>query len=160
MAPFHQLAATSLGGQLISMKDYADKVVLVVNTASHCGFTPQYNGLESLYKKYAPQGFVVLGFPCNQFGKQEPGSAEEIAQTCFINYEVSFPIFEKVDVNGSSAHPIFRYLKNKLPGLMGGRIKWNFTKFLIGRDGKPLKRFAPFTTPEKMEAIILSALQI
>lgn len=160
MAPFHQLAATSLGGQLISMKDYADKVVLVVNTASHCGFTPQYNGLESLYKKYAPQGFVVLGFPCNQFGKQEPGSAEEIAQTCFINYEVSFPIFEKVDVNGSSAHPIFRYLKNELPGLMGGRIKWNFTKFLIGRDGKPLKRFAPFTTPEKMEAIILSTLQI
>ncbi|MBG5892871.1 glutathione peroxidase [Providencia hangzhouensis] len=160
MAPFHQLAATSLGGQLISMKDYADKVILVVNTASHCGFTPQYNGLESLYKKYAPQGFVVLGFPCNQFGKQEPGSAEEIAQTCFINYEVSFPIFEKVDVNGSSAHPIFRYLKNELPGLMGGRIKWNFTKFLIGRDGKPLKRFAPFTTPEKMEAIILSALQI
>lgn len=160
MALFHQLAATSLGGQLISMKDYADKVVLVVNTASHCGFTPQYNGLESLYKKYAPQGFVVLGFPCNQFGKQEPGSAEEIAQTCFINYEVSFPIFEKVDVNGSSAHPIFRYLKSELPGLMGGRIKWNFTKFLIGRDGKPLKRFAPFTTPEKMEAIILSALQI
>ncbi|EPG7576881.1 glutathione peroxidase [Providencia huaxiensis] len=160
MAPFHQLAATSLGGQLISMKDYADKVVLVVNTASHCGFTPQYNGLESLYKKYAPQGFVVLGFPCNQFGKQEPGSAEEIAQTCFINYEVSFPMFEKVDVNGSSAHPIFRYLKNELPGLMGGRIKWNFTKFLIGRDGKPLKRFAPFTTPEKMETIILSALQI
>lgn len=160
MAPFHQLAATSLGGQLISMKDYADKVILVVNTASHCGFTPQYNGLESLYKKYAPQGFVVLGFPCNQFGKQEPGSAEEIAQTCFINYEVSFPIFEKVDVNGSSAHPIFRYLKNELPGLMGERIKWNFTKFLVGRDGKPLKRFAPFTTPEKMEAIILSALQI
>ncbi|ENU1225612.1 MULTISPECIES: glutathione peroxidase [Providencia] len=160
MAPFHQLAATSLGGQLISMKDYADKVVLVVNTASHCGFTPQYNGLESLYKKYAPQGFVVLGFPCNQFGKQEPGGAEEIAQTCFINYGVSFPMFEKVDVNGSSAHPIFRYLKNELPGLMGGRIKWNFTKFLIGRDGKPLKRFAPFTTPEKMEATILSALKI
>ncbi|WP_272680080.1 glutathione peroxidase [Providencia sp. PROV032] len=160
MAPFHQLAATSLGGQLISMKDYADKVVLVVNTASHCGFTPQYNGLESLYKKYAPQGFVVLGFPCNQFGKQEPGSAEEIAQTCFINYGVSFPMFDKIEVNGSSAHPIFRYLKNELPGLMGGRIKWNFTKFLIGRDGKPLKRFAPFTTPEKMETIILSALQI
>lgn len=160
MAPFHQLAATSLGGQLISMKDYADKVVLVVNTASHCGFTPQYNGLESLYKKYAPQGFVVLGFPCNQFGKQEPGSAEEIARTCFINYGVSFPMFDKIEVNGSSAHPIFRYLKNELPGLMGGRIKWNFTKFLIGRDGKPLKRFAPFTTPEKMETIILSALQI
>ncbi|MBC8655143.1 glutathione peroxidase, partial [Providencia vermicola] len=147
-------------GQLISMTDYAGKVVLVVNTASHCGFTPQYNGLEALYKKFAPQGFVVLGFPCNQFGKQEPGSAEEIAQTCFINYGVSFPIFEKVDVNGSSAHSIFRYLKNELPGLMGSRIKWNFTKFLIGRDGKPLKRFAPFTTPEKMEATIISSLKI
>ncbi|CAK7075684.1 glutathione peroxidase [Providencia rettgeri] len=160
MNTFHQLTATSLNGQLISMTDYAGKVVLVVNTASHCGFTPQYNGLEALYKKFAPQGFVVLGFPCNQFGKQEPGSAEEIAQTCFINYGVSFPIFEKVDVNGSSAHSIFRYLKNELPGLMGSRIKWNFTKFLIGRDGKPLKRFAPFTTPEKMEATIISSLKI
>ncbi|EJD6411184.1 glutathione peroxidase [Providencia sp. CRE-3FA-0001] len=160
MNTFHQLTATSLNGQLISMTDYAGKVVLVVNTASHCGFTPQYNGLEALYKKFAPQGFAVLGFPCNQFGKQEPGSAEEIAQTCFINYGVSFPIFEKVDVNGSSAHSIFRYLKNELPGLMGSRIKWNFTKFLIGRDGKPLKRFAPFTTPEKMEATIISSLKI
>ncbi|ELU1436493.1 glutathione peroxidase [Providencia alcalifaciens] len=160
MNTFHQLTATSLNGQLISMTDYAGKVVLVVNTASHCGFTPQYNGLEALYKKFAPQGFVVLGFPCNQFGKQEPGSAEEIAQTCFINYGVSFPIFEKVDVNGSSAHSIFRYLKNELPGLMGSRIKWNFTKFLIGRDGKPLKRFAPFTTAEKMEATIISSLKI
>lgn len=160
MTPFHQLTATSLDGQLISMADYADKVVLVINTASHCGFTPQYNGLETLYKKYAPQGFVVLGFPCNQFGKQEPGGAEEIAQTCFINYGVSFPMFEKVEVNGNSAHPIFRYLKSELPGLLGGRIKWNFTKFLIGRDGKPLKRFAPFTCPDKMEATILSALKL
>lgn len=160
MTPFHQLTATSLDGQLISMADYAGKVVLVVNTASHCGFTPQYNGLETLYKKYAPQGFVVLGFPCNQFGKQEPGGAEEIAQTCFINYGVSFPMFEKVEVNGNSAHPIFRYLKSELPGLLGGRIKWNFTKFLIGRDGKPLKRFAPFTSPEKMETTILSALKL
>ncbi|MEQ5135965.1 MULTISPECIES: glutathione peroxidase [Providencia] len=160
MTPFYQLTATSLGGQHISMADYAGKVVLVVNTASHCGFTPQYEGLEALYKKYSDQGLVVLGFPCNQFGKQEPGGAEEIEQTCYINYGVSFPMFEKIDVNGSAAHPVFRYLKSELPGLLGGRIMWNFTKFLIGRDGKPLKRFAPFTTPEKMEAAIVAALGI
>jgi glutathione peroxidase len=160
MITFHQLTATSLDGQLISMADYAGKLVLVVNTASHCGFTPQYAGLEALYKKYAAQGLVVLGFPCNQFGKQEPGGADEIAQTCHINYGVSFPIFEKVEVNGAATHPVFRYLKNELPGVLGGRIKWNFTKFLIGRDGKPLKRFAPFTTPEKMETVILAALEI
>lgn len=160
MTPFHQLTATSLAGKPISMADYGGKVVLVVNTASHCGFTPQYGGLESLYKKYAAKGLVVLGFPCNQFGKQEPGDADEIAQTCYINYGVSFPMFEKVDVNGTATHPVFRYLKNALPGMLGGRIKWNFTKFLIGRDGKPLKRFAPFTTPEKMEAAILAALEI
>ena len=159
MTTFYQLSATSLGGQLISMADYAGKVVLVVNTASHCGFTPQYGGLEALYKKYAAQGLVVLGFPCNQFGKQEPGGAEEIAQTCQINYGVSFPMFEKIEVNGSAAHPVFRYLKHELPGVLGGRIKWNFTKFLIGRDGKPLKRFAPFTTPQKMETAILAALK-
>lgn len=158
MTLFYQLSATSLRGHPIAMDDYAGKVVLVVNTASHCGFTPQYAGLESLYKKYSPQGLVVLGFPCNQFGKQEPGSADDIAQTCHINYGVSFPMFEKIDVNGSSAHPVFRYLKNELPGVLGGRIKWNFTKFLIGRDGKPLKRFAPFTTPEKIEAAIVAAL--
>ncbi len=158
MSPFYQLTATSLNDQLIPMTDYADKVVLVVNTASHCGFTPQYAGLESLYKKYASQGLVVLGFPCNQFGKQEPGGAEEIAQTCHINYGVSFPMFGKVEVNGTSTHPIFRYLKDELPGVLGGRIKWNFTKFLIGRDGKPIKRFAPTTTPEKTESAILAAL--
>lgn len=159
MTTFHQFTATSLGGHIVSMVDYAGKVVLVVNTASHCGFTPQYGGLEALYKKYAAQGLVVLGFPCNQFGKQEPGGADEIARTCHINYGVSFPMFEKVEVNGTSAHPVFRYLKNELPGLLGGRIKWNFTKFLIGRDGEPLKRFAPITTPEKMEAAILAALE-
>jgi glutathione peroxidase len=158
MPPFHQFTATTLNGELISMADYAGKVVLVVNTASHCGFTPQYAGLETLYKKYAAQGLMVLGFPCNQFGKQEPGGADEIAQTCQINYGVTFPIFEKVEVNGSAAHPVFCYLKNELPGVLGGRIKWNFTKFLIGRGGKPLKRFAPTTTPEKMEAAILAAL--
>ena len=160
MTTFHQLNATSLQGQRISMADYAGKLVLVVNTASHCGFTPQYAGLEMLYKKYADQGLVVLGFPCNQFGKQEPGGAEEITQTCRINYGVSFPMFEKVEVNGDAAHPVFRYLKEALPGLLGGRIKWNFTKFLIGRDGKPLKRFAPISTPEKMEAAIVAALKI
>ena len=159
MTTFHQLTATSLGGLPISMADYTGKLVLVVNTASHCGFTPQYAGLEVLYKKYAAQGLVVLGFPCNQFGKQEPGGADEIAQTCHINYGVSCPMFEKVEVNGSAAHPVFRYLKEQLPGVLGGRIKWNFTKFLIGRDGIPLKRFAPYATPEKMEADILAALE-
>ena len=159
MTPFHQLTATSLRGELIPMADYAGKLVLVVNTASHCGFTPQYAGLEALYKKYAAQGLVVLGFPCNQFGKQEPGGTDEIAQTCHINYGVSFPVFEKVEVNGAATHPLFHYLKEELPGVLGGRIKWNFTKFLIGRDGKPLKRFAPITTPEKMEATIVAALK-
>ncbi|MGM8752709.1 glutathione peroxidase [Enterobacter chuandaensis] len=158
MTHFHQLTAARLDGQLISMADYAGKVVLVVNTASHCGFTPQYAGLEALYKKYAERGLVVLGFPCNQFGKQEPGGTDEISKTCYINYGVRFPMFEKVEVNGNAAHPLFRYLKNELPGVLGGRIKWNFTKFLIGRDGKPLKRFAPMTTPEKMEGAIVAAL--
>ncbi|HHZ8493187.1 TPA: glutathione peroxidase [Enterobacter mori] len=159
MTHFHQLTATRLDGHLVSMADYAGKVVLVVNTASQCGFTPQYAGLEALYKKYAEQGLVVLGFPCNQFGKQEPGGADEISKTCHINYGVSFPMFEKVEVNGSAAHPLFRYLTNELPGVLGGRIKWNFTKFLIGRNGEPLKRFAPMTKPEKMEAAILAALE-
>ncbi len=159
MTTFHQLTATRLDGQPIAMADYAGKLVLVVNTASQCGFTPQYAGLEVLYKKYAALGLVVLGFPCNQFGKQEPGGPDDIARTCHINYGVSFPMFEKVEVNGSAAHPVFRYLKQELPGVLGGRIKWNFTKFLVGRDGKPLKRFAPFTTPEKMEATILAALK-
>ena len=160
MTPFYELTATSLRGQPIAMADYAGKLVLVVNTASHCGFTPQYAGLETLYKKYAARGLVVLGFPCNQFGKQEPGGADEIARTCHINYGVSFPMFEKVEVNGAAAHPVFLFLKDELPGVLGGRIKWNFTKFLIGRDGKPLRRFAPFVTPEKMETIIRAALEI
>lgn len=160
MNPFYQLTATGLTGQRITLSDYAGKLVLVVNTASQCGFTPQYAGLEALYKKYAAQGLVVLGFPCNQFGKQEPGDADDISRTCHINYGVSFPMFAKVEVNGTAAHPVFRYLKSELPGVLGGRIKWNFTKFLIGRDGKPLKRFAPFTTPEKMEAAIVAALKI
>ncbi len=158
MTRFYEFTATRLDGRPISMADYAGKVVLVVNTASQCGFTPQYAGLEALYKKYADQGLVVLGFPCNQFGKQEPGGADDISTTCYINYGVSFPMFEKVEVNGAAAHAIFRFLKDELPGVLGGRIKWNFTKFLIGRDGKPLKRFAPMTTPEKMEGAIVAAL--
>lgn len=158
MPAFYQLTATSLRGEVLSMADYAGKVVLVVNTASRCGFTPQYAGLEALYKKYAARGLVVLAFPCNQFGRQEPGGAEDIARTCQINYGVSFPVFEKIEVNGPKAHPLFRYLKQQLPGLLGSSVKWNFTKFLIGRSGKPIKRFAPFTTPEKIEAAIISAL--
>ena len=155
MTTFYQLTATSLHGQPISMADYAGKLVLVVNTASQ-----QYAGLEALYAKYAAHGLIVLGFPCNQFGKQEPGGVDDIEQTCRLNYGVSFPMFEKVEVNGAGAHPLFRYLKDELPGVLGGRIKWNFTKFLIGRDGTPLTRFAPFTTPEKMETAILAALKI
>ncbi|WP_222887757.1 glutathione peroxidase [Enterobacter sp. C2] len=160
MAPFYQLTANSLHGQPVSMADFAGKLVLVVNTASHCGFTPQYAGLEALYKKYAAQGLVVLGFPCNQFGAQEPGGVDDIAQTCHVNYGVSFPMFEKVEVNGGATHAVFHYLKEELPGVLVGRIKWNFTKFLIGRDGKPLKRFAPFTTPEKLESVIVAALAV
>ena len=160
MTTFHQLTATSLGGQPVPMADYAGKVVLVVNTASHCGFTPQYAGLETLYQKYAAQGLVVLGFPCNQFGKQEPGSADDIAQTCHINYGVSFPMFEKIEANGAAAHPLFRYLKKTLPGVLGERIKWNFTKFLVGRDGQVIKRYAPTDTPAGLKDDIVRALAV
>jgi len=158
MTPFYQLAAVTLDGRHITMNEYAGKVVLVVNTASRCGFTSQYAGLETLYQQYVDQGLVVLGFPCNQFGKQEPGDAKEIAQFCHANYGVSFPMFGKVMVNGTEAHPLFKYLKKELPGVLGGRIAWNFTKFLLGRDGEPLKRFAPVTRPEKMDAAIRAAL--
>ena len=158
MNAFHQLSATSLRGQTIAMSDYANRVVLVVNTASQCGFTPQYAGLEALYQKYRERGFVVLGFPCNQFGQQEPGSADDIAATCQVNYGVSFPVFAKSDVNGPNAHPLFKLLTAAKPGLFGPTIRWNFTKFLIGRDGKVLRRFAPFTKPEKIEAFVRAAL--
>ena len=150
---------TTIDGEKTTLAPWAGKVLLIVNVASKCGLTPQYEQLEALQKDLESEGFSVLGFPCNQFGKQEPGGADEIAKTCYINYGVSFPMFEKVEVNGSAAHPLFRYLKNELPGVLGGRIKWNFTKFLIGRNGEPLKRFAPMTKPEKMEAAILAALE-
>ena len=140
------------------MSRYAGQVVLVVNTASQCGFTPQYAGLETLYRKYAGHGFVILGFPCNQFGRQEPGDAENIAATCEVNYGVTFPIFEKSDVNGPNAHPLFNWLTESLPGFPGRRVKWNFTKFMIGRNGTPLSRYAPITPPEKLEADIRAAL--
>ena len=158
MKAFHQLSATSLRGQDIRMSDFEGQVVLVVNTASQCGFTPQYAGLEALYRKYKDQRFVVLGFPCNQFGQQEPGSADEIAATCQINYGVTFPVFAKTNVNGPEAHPVFQLLTAAKPGFFGPRIRWNFTKFLIGRDGKALRRFAPFTPPEKIEPFIRAAL--
>jgi glutathione peroxidase len=147
---FYTLSATSLQGKEVTMEQYKGKVVLVVNTASKCGFTPQYEGLEELYRKYKDRGLVVLGFPCNQFGNQEPGGRKEIEEGCLINYGVSFPMFEKVDVNGDQAHPLFRYLKSQLGGLLGSRIKWNFTKFLIDANGKPYKRYAPITKPEKL----------
>ena len=148
---FYQLKAESLKGKEISMEDYKGKVVLVVNTASKCGLTPQYEGLEDLYKKYSDKGFVVLGFPCNQFANQEPGDAKSISDGCLINYGVTFPMFSKVDVNGDTAHPIFKYLKNELSGAFGSKIKWNFTKFLIDAEGNPVKRFSPTTKPAKLE---------
>jgi len=148
---FYHFTARSLQGTEIGMDTYAGKVVLVVNTASQCGLTPQYEGLESLYRKYFEKGLVILGFPCNQFGNQEPGTEKEIAEGCLINYGVSFPMFSKIDVNGEDAHPVYKYLKDKLPGSLGNKIKWNFTKFLINRDGIPVKRFASTTIPEKLE---------
>ncbi|HPN39522.1 MAG TPA: glutathione peroxidase [Melioribacteraceae bacterium] len=151
MKNFFDLKATTLGGKEVSMEEYRGKTILVVNTASKCGLTPQYEGLEELYKKYKSVGFVVLGFPCNQFGNQEPGSEKEIGENCLINYGVTFPMFGKVEVNGKNAHPIFTLLKNELPGIFGNNIKWNFTKFMIDKNGNPVKRFSPFTKPKKIE---------
>lgn len=147
---FYQFTARTLQGKDISMDTYKGKVVLVVNTASKCGFTPQYEGLESLYKKYKDRGLVILGFPCNQFGNQEPGTDKEIAEGCLINYGVSFPMFSKIEVNGTNTHPIYKYLKDKLPGILSKRITWNFTKFFIDRYGLPVKRFSSSTVPEKL----------
>lgn len=155
---FYNFDAKSLQGKEISMDNYKGKVVLVVNTASKCGFTPQYAGLEELNKKYRTEGLEILGFPCNQFGNQEPGDAKEIEEGCLINYGVSFQMFDKTDVNGDNAHPLFNFLKEELPGTFGKKIKWNFTKFLIGPDGKPVKRYAPTTPPEKIEKDILKLL--
>ena len=151
---FYQFSAKSLQGKEISMAEYKGKVILVVNTASKCGLTPQYEGLETLFEKYKGKGLVILGFPCNQFGNQEPGTEKEISEGCLVNYGVSFPMFSKIEVNGENAHPIYKYLKGKLHGFFGKNIKWNFAKFLIGRDGIPVKRFSPTTVPQKLETDI------
>lgn len=158
MSPFHQLRATTLHGQDFDFSELAGRLVLVVNTASRCGFTPQYAGLEQLYQRYRERDFTILAFPCNQFGQQEPGGEADIARTCEIDYGVSFPVFAKVEVNGPGAHPVFRQLTAALPGLVGPRIWWNFTKFLIAPDGTPLRRFAPITKPEKIAPAIAAAL--
>lgn len=153
-----ELEAKKLNGETISLKEFEGKTIVVVNTASKCGLTPQYEGLENLYKKYKDKGLVILGFPCNQFGQQEKGSADEISEFCEINYGVSFPMFDKVEVNGPNAHPVFKHLKSKLGGIFGSNIKWNFTKFVIDKNGKPVKRFAPTTKPEKMESYLQKIL--
>jgi glutathione peroxidase len=143
------------GGGSESLSAYQGKVLLIVNVASKCGFTPQYAGLEALYRKYKDRGFEVLGFPCNQFGQQEPGNAEEIASFCSLNYDVTFPVFAKIDVNGDEADPLYDYIKKEAPGLMGlTSIKWNFTKFLVDRNGKVAHRYAPTTKPEDIESDI------
>ena len=152
-------AATTLDGHPATLGDYRGKVLLVVNVASACGFTPQYTGLEALYRKFRDQGFEILAFPCNQFGKQEPGTADDIRAFCSTTYDVSFPIFAKTDVNGPAAHPLYQFLTREKPGVLGtGGIKWNFTKFLVGRDGAVLRRYAPMTAPEKIEQDIVAAL--
>ncbi len=154
----YDFRAKSLQGQEINIEAYKGKVILIVNTASKCGLTPQYEGLEKLYQDYKDQGLVILGFPCNQFAGQEPDSEDKIAGGCLINYGVSFPMFAKINVNGKDAHPLFKYLKSELKGTFCNAVKWNFTKFLIGRDGKPYKRFSPITKPEKMRQDIESLL--
>lgn len=157
---FYKLSAKALSGETVNFSDFAGQTVLVVNTASKCGFTPQYNDLEELNRKYKDKGLVILGFPCNQFGNQEPGGPKDIESTCRINYGVTFRIFEKCDVKGPAAHPVFRFLSDSLPGIFGTKsVKWNFTKFLISPDGSPVRRFAPLTNPAKIEKHILSLLK-
>jgi glutathione peroxidase len=150
--------ATSLEGEHVDLSKYDGQVVLVVNTASQCGFTPQYKGLQKLYDDYADQGFTVLGFPCDQFGHQEPGTEEEIGAFCEKNFGVTFPLFSKVDVNGAGAHPVYQWLRAQKGGLLGSKVKWNFTKFLVGKDGQVIDRYAPTTAPEKLGKDIEKAL--
>ena len=151
MASIYDFSVDDIHGKPVKLDDYRDRVLLIVNTASKCGFTPQYKGLEALYKKFHGKGLDVLGFPCNQFGAQEPGSEDEIAQFCEVNYGVTFPLFAKVDVNGAKAAPVYKYLKAEKPGLLGSEaIKWNFTKFLVDRDGNVVKRYAPTAEPESL----------
>ncbi|MGB1297369.1 MAG: glutathione peroxidase [Psychrobium sp.] len=151
----HEFSVNTISGEQVSLSQYEGQVVLVVNTASQCGFTKQYAGLENLYKAHKDQGLAVLGFPCNQFGEQEKGDSDEISQFCELNFGVTFPLFEKIEVNGDNAAPLYNYLKSNARGILGSkRIKWNFTKFLVGKDGKVLKRYAPTTKPEAIAADI------
>jgi glutathione peroxidase len=159
MASIYDFEAQQIGGQAVSLAQFRGKPMLIVNTASACGFTPQFAGLEELHKHYADRGLVVLGFPCNQFGSQDPGSNEEIASFCQVNYGVSFPMMAKIDVNGAQAHPLYRWITAEAPGLLGSKaIKWNFTKFLVGKDGSVLKRYAPQDAPEKLAKDVEAAL--
>ena len=150
MTTLHDFTATSIAGDDVDLADYRGKAVLVVNTASKCGFTPQYEGLEALHRLFGDDGLVVLGFPCDQFGHQEPGDEAQIADFCQLNYGVSFPMFAKVDVNGKDAHPLFAWLRKERGGIAGDRIKWNFTKFLVAPDGTVVDRYAPSTKPQKL----------
>lgn len=155
MTDLTQIPVTKADGSSANLSDHEGKVMLIVNVASKCGFTPQYEGLEALQRKFAGKGFSVLGFPCNQFGAQEPGDAEEIASFCKLNYDVSFPLYGKIDVNGENAAPIYRHLKDEAPGLMGSKsIKWNFTKFLVDRSGKVVKRYPPQAKPDDLASDI------
>ena len=159
MATIYDFEAQQIGGQLVPLAQFRGKPLLIVNTASACGFTPQFAGLEQLHKTYGDRGLVVLGFPCNQFGSQDPGSNEEIASFCQVNYGVSFPMMAKVDVNGAQAHPLYRWLTAEAPGLLGSKaIKWNFTKFLVGKDGQVIRRYAPQDAPAKLARDIEAAL--
>ncbi|HET7135811.1 MAG TPA: glutathione peroxidase [Casimicrobiaceae bacterium] len=159
MASIYDFAVNDIGGNPVALDRYKGKVLLVVNTASECGFTPQYKGLEALYRKYRDRGLEILGFPCNQFGGQEPGSEAQIAQFCTSKYDVTFPMFAKIDVNGDKAAPLYRHLKHAKPGVLGTEaIKWNFTKFLVDRDGQVVARYAPNDTPESFDADVAKAL--
>jgi glutathione peroxidase len=158
-AKFYGFKAKNLQGVEINMSSFKGKTILVVNTASKCGLTPQFEGLEKLYEKYRERNFVILGFPCNQFANQEPGDEKSIAEGCLLNYGVTFPMFSKIDVNGKNAHEIYKYLKKELGGLFSSRIKWNFTKFLIDKNGKPLKRFSPVTKPEEIDKYLEKILK-
>ena len=158
MASIYDFRAKSLAGEDVLLKQFKGQVLLIVNTASACGFTPQYKGLEALQKAYGSRGFSVLGFPCNQFGRQEPGDAAQIQQFCASNYAVSFPLFDKIDVNGGDAHPLYQYLRSEKSGLLGSSIKWNFTKFLVDRAGRVVARHAPTATPESLRKEIEALL--
>ena len=158
MSGVYDFTATALSGDEVPLRRFEGRVLLIVNTASACGFTPQYKGLQELHQALSPRGFAVLGFPCNQFGAQEPGDAEEIAEFCSSNYAITFPMFAKIDVNGASAHPLYNYLKSAKSGLLGPSIKWNFTKFLVDRSGRVVSRHSPTTTPDALKKEIEALL--